>query len=116
MVALRTIPEVPMSRLSDILSRRSVGRTVTPPSGGQPHPLDELAPGADATVVRVDERIAPATARRLFDLGFVPGATVTRIRRAPLGGPSVYRVAGYEIALRTEQARTITVCPTPARP
>lgn len=56
--------------------------------------------------------LAPApVARRLFDLGFAPGATVESVRRAPLGDPLIVVVAGYEIALRREQARLIDVAP-----
>lgn len=102
-----------MSQLSDSLSRRKVDRSVASSPDADAVPLHELSPGASGVVVRVAEETAPATARRLFDLGFVPGATVSKVRRAPLGGPSVYRISGYEIALRTEQARTITVAPTP---
>lgn len=79
--------------------------TAAPTSRG----LHELVEGESATIVRLAHASDAATARRLFDLGFTPGATVTKVRRAPFGGPSVYRVADYEIALRPAQARTITI-------
>lgn len=50
-----------------------------------------------------------ASARRLFDLGLVPGAEVTLVRRSPLADPAIYRVADYELALRRAQAQMITV-------
>ncbi len=48
-------------------------------------------------------------ARRLMELGFLPGNEVTLGRRAPGGGPRVYRVDGTEVALRPETARHLFV-------
>jgi ferrous iron transport protein A len=42
--------------------------------------------------------------RRLMELGFLPGSTVTAARSAPGGDPLVFRVDGAEIALRRETA------------
>ncbi len=41
--------------------------------------------------------------------GFLPGANVEVLRRAPAGDPTVYRIDGVEVALRKETARHITV-------
>lgn len=73
------------------------------------HTLAQLLTGQRAVVVDVDGSADPAAARRLFDLGFVPGAQVQMVRRAPLRDPVVFRVAGYDIALRCEQARWVTI-------
>ncbi|MCM1972405.1 ferrous iron transport protein A [Streptomyces sp. G1] len=51
----------------------------------------------------------PAVARRLADLGFVPGAVVEVVRRAPLRDPVVYRVKDYEVCLRRAQAACVYV-------
>jgi ferrous iron transport protein A len=40
----------------------------------------------------------------MVSLGFVPGATVAKIRRAPLGDPCVYRVMDYQMCLRAHEA------------
>lgn len=48
-------------------------------------------------------------ARRLNDLGFRAGSSVTVLRRAPFGGPVIVRIADYEIALRRTEARAIKV-------
>lgn len=71
--------------------------------------LAELATGERAVIVGIGASDDPAAARRLFDLGFVPGAEVEMVRKAPLADPVVFRVAGYEIALRRQQARWVTV-------
>jgi hypothetical protein len=49
-------------------------------------------------------------------MGFVPGALVTVLRRAPAGDPTVYGVDGMEIALRHETAEAIRVKPPVAEP
>ena len=46
-------------------------------------------------------------ARRLMELGFLPGHVVTPALSAPGGEPRVYRVDGSEIALRRETARRL---------
>lgn len=73
--------------------------------------LKELAPGTCARIASICPSAAPELARRLFDLGFVPGTPVTLRRRAPFGGPLVIAVADYEIALRGAQAECIRVWP-----
>lgn len=71
--------------------------------------LADMATGQAARVVDVEADHDPAGARRMFDLGFVPGAEVRMVRQAPLADPVVFRVAGYDIALRREQARWVRV-------
>jgi ferrous iron transport protein A len=48
-------------------------------------------------------------ARRLMELGFLPGTPVTAGRSAPGGDPRVFQVDGSEIALRSETARRLTI-------
>jgi len=48
-------------------------------------------------------------ARRLMELGFVPGMQITAGQSAPGGDPQVFQVDGSEIALRRETARHLTV-------
>jgi Fe2+ transport system protein FeoA len=43
-------------------------------------------------------------ARRLMELGFLPGSRITAAHAAPGGDPKVFRVDGSEIALRRETA------------
>ncbi|MFF9073764.1 ferrous iron transport protein A [Streptomyces sp. NPDC014872] len=71
--------------------------------------LADLRPGMSGRVTGIDESVEPSTARRLFDLGFAPGADVAVLRRAPLGDPVVLRVAEYEVALRKTQTAGIRV-------
>ena len=69
--------------------------------------LDGLAPKARARVVAV--RGEGAVARRLMEMGFVPGAPVSVVRTAPLGDPLEVRVRNYHLALRRSEAQTISV-------
>jgi len=48
-------------------------------------------------------------ARRLMELGFLPGTRVTAGHSAPGGDPRVFQVDGSEIALRRETARRMKV-------
>jgi len=48
-------------------------------------------------------------ARRLMELGFLPGTRVTAGQSAPGGDPRVFQVDGSEIALRRETARRMKV-------
>jgi ferrous iron transport protein A len=71
--------------------------------------LDRILPPGTCRVVSVT---APAPVRkRLLALGFVPGAIVEAVRAAPLGDPVEFRVKGYSLSLRKEEARLITVAP-----
>jgi ferrous iron transport protein A len=71
--------------------------------------LSELAVGECATLVALD--LPESVQNHLMHMGFVPGACVTALRRAPAGDPTVYRVDGLEIALRHETAAAIRMRP-----
>src|ERR687897_329977 len=66
-----------------------------------------LEAGRHARVTAV--RGSGALARRLMEMGVVPGAPVRVIKAAPLGDPLEVRVRNYHLALRRSEARTITV-------
>lgn len=69
--------------------------------------LNALPHGTEARVVSVEGE--SAVARRLMEMGVVPGAPVCVIKAAPLGDPIEVRVRGYHLALRRAEAQTITV-------
>ena len=80
----------------------------TPPSAHTS--LSDLRLGTSGRVVGLQEDTADdPIAKRLSNLGFVPGRTVTPLRRAPLGDPVVYRVADYELCLRRHEAHMVHV-------
>ena len=69
--------------------------------------LESLPPGVAGRVVRVDG--SSAVARRLMEMGVVPGARVRVIKTAPFGDPLEVRVRNYHLALRRSEAQTIAV-------
>ena len=67
--------------------------------------LADLELGALGCIERLD--LPEPDARRLMELGFLPGSHVQLSRRSPFGDPSVFRIDDAEIALRRETARHI---------
>lgn len=73
--------------------------------------LSTLAVGQRGTVRGVR---GPGRMRiRLLEMGFVPGAEVALIKRAPLGDPLEIRLRGYHVSLRRSEAEQITIEPKP---
>src|SRR5579885_1502759 len=69
--------------------------------------LADLREGESCILERLD--LPDDMARRLMELGFLPGNEVVPGRRAPGGGPRVFRVDGSEVALRHETAARLYV-------
>ena len=64
--------------------------------------LLELREGEQGILDRLE--LPRDAARRLMELGFVPGSPVEAAKGAPGGDPRVFRVDGAEIALRRATA------------
>jgi ferrous iron transport protein A len=64
--------------------------------------LHELKRGEFGILARLD--LPEDEARRLMEMGFLPGHSVTPAHSAPGGDPRVFRVDGSEVALRRETA------------
>jgi ferrous iron transport protein A len=77
------------------------------PVGGPLPTLVDLRRGEAGIVDRLD--LPAEDARRLMELGFLPGTRVTAGQSAPGGDPRVFQVDGSEIALRRETARLLTI-------
>jgi ferrous iron transport protein A len=69
--------------------------------------LDTLPSGLAARVVNVQG--STAIARRLMEMGIVPGAVIKVVRAAPLGDPIQVCLRDCQLALRRAEARAITV-------
>ena len=72
-------------------------------------PLSSLAPGPQATVLRIDIPVAQRV--RLMEMGMLPGTVVDVVRFAPLGDPLEIRLRGYHLSLRKRDAEQIWVQP-----
>jgi ferrous iron transport protein A len=77
--------------------------------GAAERTLDLLAPGESATIARLEGD--PGIARRLMELGLVPGTIVAIVRTAPFGDPLELTVRGVHLSLRRSEARFIHVAP-----
>jgi Fe2+ transport system protein FeoA len=69
--------------------------------------LADLAIGSHGIVSEVHGE--PDLRRRLLEMGLTPGTSVQLIRRAPLGDPLALRLRGYDLSLRTAEARLVQV-------
>ena len=76
-------------------------------SNPAPRTLLHLRKGDVAILDRIDLPVDDA--RRLMELGFLPGTPVTAGQSAPGGDPRVFRVDGSEIALRRATAGQLTI-------
>lgn len=70
--------------------------------------LAELSVGVSARIKTVGGE--GALRRRLLDMGLTPGTTVMVRKIAPMGDPIELYLRGYELTLRLDDAREITLC------
>jgi ferrous iron transport protein A len=70
-------------------------------------PLNKVGIGCCGTVVTVGGD--PNLRRRLLEMGFCNGVKVEVIRRAPLGDPIEFRLRGYHLSLRADQAQHVLI-------
>ena len=69
--------------------------------------LAALRPGRGGEIVAIT---AAAPQRRgLMELGFIPGGRIEVLQASPWGDPVAYAVCGAVIALRRNDAKTITI-------
>jgi ferrous iron transport protein A len=80
------------------------------PNGRFTRTLAQLPEGEAGVLDRLD--LPDDIARRLMELGFLPGHIIVPARSAPGGEPRVYRVDGSEVALRRETASRLILRPS----
>ena len=80
------------------------------PNGTGSRTLAQLREGEAGVLDRLD--LPVDIARRLMELGFLPGHIIVPARSAPGGEPRVYRVDGSEVALRRETASHLILRPS----
>jgi ferrous iron transport protein A len=74
--------------------------------------LMDLKQGETAILERLE--LPQDDARRLMELGFIPGMRITAGFSAPGGDPRVFQVDGSEFALRRDTARQLKTRPAEA--
>ena len=72
-----------------------------------PVTLNDLSIGQSATVESVGA--TGALRQHFLDMGLIPQATVTMVKRAPMGDPIEVRIRSYELTLRVAEAQAITI-------
>lgn len=77
--------------------------------------LDQLSPGQSGTILTVGSQRGPVK-RRLVDMGLTPGVEVLLRKVAPFGDPLELTLRGYELSLRKEDAKYITLCDPASAP
>ena len=71
--------------------------------------LSELKTGETAIIVKILGH--GAFRKRVIEMGFVKGRSITAVLSAPLRDPIKYSLMGYEVSLRRSEARLIEVLP-----
>ncbi len=69
--------------------------------------LDQLPPETPATIQSVGGE--GALRQHFLDMGVIPGARVQFVKSAPLGDPLEFRIHGYELTLRKDDAAKIEI-------
>ena len=69
--------------------------------------MDELKPGQSAYISSVGG--SGALRHHLLDMGLTPQTEITLQKVAPMGDPVQFQLRGYELTLRLEEARKVTV-------
>ncbi len=76
--------------------------------------LKDLREGESATIVKVNGN--GAFRKRILEMGFIRGKTVTVIKAAPLQDPVEYRIMNSNVSLRLAEAGLVEVCPANGKP
>ena len=69
--------------------------------------LDDLKIGESAVISKVGG--SGELRCRLLDMGLIPRTAVEKIKVAPMGDPMQIRLRGYELTLRSEDAKKIEI-------
>ena len=69
--------------------------------------IDDLKIGQGGTIAEVGSE--GALRLRFLDMGLIPGTKVRLQKVAPMGDPIQIQIRGYELTIRREDARKITL-------
>lgn len=69
--------------------------------------LKDLPIGKSATIVSVAGDLD--LRHHLLDMGLIPGSEITMVKHAPMGDPIEVRIHSYELTLRIDDAKKITI-------
>jgi ferrous iron transport protein A len=69
--------------------------------------LGQMNPNEKGKIIQI--KGVGSARRRILDMGMVPGAELEVIKRAPLGDPIEFKIKGYNLTLRKNEADRIIV-------
>ncbi|ADE37321.1 FeoA family protein [Methanohalophilus mahii] len=69
--------------------------------------LNLLDAGQNARVIQVKGK-GPSR-RRLLEMGMVPGVILSVTKKAPMGDPVDFKLKGYNLSLRKQEAQMVVV-------
>ena len=69
--------------------------------------IDSLKPGESAEIIEV--KGTGSLRHHLLDMGLTPKTEVTLQKTAPMGDPVQIELRGYELTLRLDEAKQITI-------
>lgn len=69
--------------------------------------LDDLKPSQSGIITVVGGE--GSLRCRFLDMGLIPKTKVTLVKRAPMGDPIEIRLRGYELTLRSDEAKQIEI-------
>lgn len=71
--------------------------------------LTQLKPGEIGTIISLNYNGDTDLKRHLLGMGFVKGSKIKLEKVAPLGDPLKFRIKGYSVCLRKEDAKNIDI-------
>jgi ferrous iron transport protein A len=69
--------------------------------------LSQINPGKRAKIIQIKGK--GLARRRILDMGMIPGTELEVIKRAPLGDPIEFKIKGYNLTLRKNEAEQVIV-------
>ncbi|MDR0912386.1 MAG: ferrous iron transport protein A [Methanobrevibacter sp.] len=71
--------------------------------------LNELNDGEEGIIISFSDNGDAELKRHLLGMGFVKGSKIKMEKVAPLGDPMKFKIKGYSISLRKNEAKNILV-------
>ncbi len=71
--------------------------------------LLDAQPGEEVTIKSLNDEGDVDLKRHLLGMGFVKGSKIKMERIAPLGDPIKFKIKGYSVCLRKEEAKNIEI-------
>lgn len=71
--------------------------------------LLDAKPGEEVTIKSLNQKTDDELRRHLLGMGFVKGSKIKLEKVAPLGDPVEFKIKGYSVCLRKEEAKNIEI-------